>query len=210
LTPDLPGHGAAAPITATLDETADMLAELLPGGPVAVGGYSYGARVALHLALRHGHRLSHLVLLGATRGIEDDETRLERRKHDEALARRIEEIGTRRFLDEWLAQPMFAALPDDERERASRSLDPMGLARSLRSSGTGTQRWLAPMLATINVPTLAMAGSNDLKFTLEADAIARGVGNGVSAVVPDAGHAAHLEQPERSASMVSAFVLSER
>jgi 2-succinyl-6-hydroxy-2,4-cyclohexadiene-1-carboxylate synthase len=206
LTLDLPGHGSASALKASLDETADLVMDALDGQPVALGGYSFGARVALHVALRHPGRLSQLVLVGATRGIKNDSERRERRERDEALATRIEEIGVPAFLDEWLAQPMFAALPQDPLERAARSQNAAGLASSLRRAGTGTQDWLAPLLATITVPTLTLAGANDTKFAAEAAAIAQGVATGSSNFVDSAGHAAHLEQPESTARRITSFL----
>jgi 2-succinyl-6-hydroxy-2,4-cyclohexadiene-1-carboxylate synthase len=205
LTLDLPGHGENARVRASLTETADLLAGVLPQESFVLGGYSYGARVALHFALAHPERLMGLVLLGATRGIEDADERSDRRRRDDELATRIEMIGTEAFLDEWLAQPMFASLPDDPRERASRSRDAVGLANSLRSSGTGTQSWLAPELPALSTPTLTLAGSNDEKFSREAEAIAKDVRQGTYDSVPDASHAAHLEQPERTAALVELF-----
>jgi 2-succinyl-6-hydroxy-2,4-cyclohexadiene-1-carboxylate synthase len=205
LTLDLPGHGENAAIRASLTETAALLAEVLPDEPFVLGGYSYGARVALHFALAHPQRLRGLLLLGATRGIEDPVERSERRRRDEELANRIETVGTEAFLDEWLAQPMFATLPEDAQERASRSRDPRGLADSLRSSGTGTQSWLAPELPRLTTPLLALAGSNDSKFLREAVAIADGVMRGQSASVANASHAAHLEQPASVAELVETF-----
>jgi 2-succinyl-6-hydroxy-2,4-cyclohexadiene-1-carboxylate synthase len=203
---DLPGHGDAAEIDASLDETADLVAELLPDEPVALGGYSMGARVALHVALRHPSRLSSLVVLGASRGIEDPKARAERRQRDDQLADRIETVGAEAFLDEWLAQPLFANVPDDPFERVARSANPHGLAASLRRSGTGTQDWLDPRLSALDVPTLALAGANDAKFIIEASAIAARVQHGTSYEVRDAGHAAHLEQPERTAEQIVAFL----
>jgi 2-succinyl-6-hydroxy-2,4-cyclohexadiene-1-carboxylate synthase len=171
-----------------------------------MGGYSFGARVALHFALRYPTRLSRLVVLGASRGIEDDTEREERRRSDDELASRVETIGAQAFLDEWLAREMFAALPDDPKERESRSVNAAGLAGSLRLSGTGTQRWLVPELASLSVPTLALAGALDEKFRLEATAIADTVIDGRSEFIEDAHHAAHLEQPERSADLVAGFI----
>jgi 2-succinyl-6-hydroxy-2,4-cyclohexadiene-1-carboxylate synthase len=205
LTLDLPGHGENAPIQASLPESADLLAEALPNTPFLLAGYSFGARVALHFALRHPHRLNGLILLGATRGIEDDEERRQRRHRDEALAARIETIGVDAFLDEWLSQPMFQSLPADPLERDARSRDAAGLANSLRLAGTGTQEWLAPELATLTVPTLTLAGDRDEKFSREARAIADGVATGGVGFVPHAAHAAHLEQPDATAQLVESF-----
>ena len=205
LTLDLPGHGENAAIAASLDESADLLVEALPLEPFILGGYSFGARVALHFALRYPQRLKALVLLGASRGIFDQTEREQRRKSDEALATRIEAIGSDAFLDEWLAREMFRSLPKDPLERAARSTNAAGLASSLRHAGTGTQRWLVPELASLSVPTLAMAGALDEKFSLEATAIAKGVVNGDVELVADAHHAAHLEHPDSTALVVQRF-----
>jgi 2-succinyl-6-hydroxy-2,4-cyclohexadiene-1-carboxylate synthase len=206
LTLDLPGHGENAAIVASLDETADLLDEVLPLEGFTLGGYSFGARVALHFALRYPARVTRLVLLGATRGIREDAERGARRRGDDELADHIESVGTEAFLDEWLSREMFASLPNDPSERAARSRDAAGLANSLRHAGTGTQRWLEPELASLSMPTLALAGSLDQKFSLEANAIADGVANGHVAFIDDAHHAAHLEQPAPSAASVSGFI----
>jgi 2-succinyl-6-hydroxy-2,4-cyclohexadiene-1-carboxylate synthase len=208
LTLDLPGHGTAHEVKATLEETADLVTEALPDEPVALGGYSFGARVALHVALRHPGQINRLVLIGATRGIKDEVERAERRARDEALAQRILEIGAAAFLDEWLAQPMFAGLPADPLERAARSSHAQGLANSLRLAGTGTQAWLEPVLATIDSPTLTLAGALDKKFSVEASAIQFSVPESTVRLIDSAGHAAHLEQPERAAVAVAEFLAS--
>jgi 2-succinyl-6-hydroxy-2,4-cyclohexadiene-1-carboxylate synthase len=203
---DLPGHGAASSIVASLDETADLLDSSLPEGPIALGGYSMGARVALHVALRHRERVSALVVLGATRGIEDTTLRQDRVRRDRALAERIEDIGVEAFLDEWLAQPMFCSLPQDPRERVARSHDATGLANSLRHCGAGTQEFLGPHLGALRVPTLCLAGDRDIKFSTEARAIASSIPGALIRTIPNAQHAAHLEQPDWCAHLISSFL----
>lgn len=205
LTIDLPGHGDNARVEASLDETADLLAEVLPDEQFILAGYSMGARVSLHFALRHPGRLRRLVLLGATRGIEDPAQREARRRRDEELAERIVEIGTEDFLREWLAQPMFAALPHDVREMAARSRDARGLASSLRLAGTGTQRWLGDDIRKLQVPTSALAGALDSKFAEEALAIGLGVEFGGVTLIADAHHAAHLERPTQTAAVINSL-----
>ena len=203
LTIDLPGHGENALVTASLEETADLLATTLPHEPFTLAGYSFGARVALHFALDYPERLTQLILLGATRGIEDPVERSQRRARDERVADRIEEFGVERFLDEWLAQPLFASLAPDPRERAARSHNPHGLAQSLRHAGTGTQTWLGERLGSLRVDTLALAGELDEKFAHEALAIAKTVVRGSSKLVSGAGHAAHLERPALTAALIN-------
>ena len=189
LTLDLPGHGHNHARSATLDETADLVAQSVPDETFVVAGYSFGARVALHVALRHPDRVRCLVTLGASRGIEDEAQRRERRRTDDALADRIEQIGTDAFLDEWLARDMFRTQAPDPLERAARSTDD----------------WLGPRLTSISAPTLALAGEYDEKFSVEAMAIARTVGRGSYEMVPGAHHAAHLERPELVAELITAF-----
>lgn len=205
--PDLPGHGTASAVHRTLDETADDLARDLPEQPVDLGGYSFGARVALHVALRHPTRVRRLVLLGATRGILDESERAARRARDEDLARHIEEVGADAFVTEWLASPMFRDLPRDDEERAARSTaDAAGLAASLRLAGTGTQSWLGDAVGSLAPVVLCVAGAADERFAREAVAIARAAPSGDVALVPGATHAAHLHRPTWVASVVEHFL----
>jgi 2-succinyl-6-hydroxy-2,4-cyclohexadiene-1-carboxylate synthase len=205
LTIDLPGHGENAATTASLEESADLLAETLPNEPFILGGYSLGGRVALHFALRHPERLRHLVVLSATPGIAGAAERDARRQRDEELAARIEMIGVDAFLDEWLAQPMFRSLPKDALERAARSSDVSGLAHSLRHAGTGTQRDLTDPLRALSVATSILAGTKDAKFVGEAARLQGAIPVSVSALVENAGHAAHLERPHRVAELLTAL-----
>ncbi len=205
-TPDLPGHGSQSNVEATLEETADLIAAAMPSRPVVLGGYSLGGRVALHVALRHPDKIAALVVLGATRGIHDEAVRQQRRDRDGTLAQHLLDVGVDTFLNEWLAQPMFASLPNDAEERdARRHNTASGLASSLLFAGTGTQSWLEDPLRTLNVPTLALAGAGDDRFAAEARALSRTVPTGTFALIPGAGHAAHLQQPALTARLIETF-----
>lgn len=191
--PDLPGHGGNAEEPADLWGCADRLADEC--GRATYVGYSMGGRVALHLALAHPSLVTGLVLLGATAGIDDGQERAARSAADDVLADRLEEVGTAVFLAEWLAQPLFAGLPEDA--PGARSTDAAGLASSLRLAGTGAQEPLWDRLPVLGMPVLVLAGERDGKFRALADRLAAAIGaNAEVAVVPGAGHAAHLERPE--------------
>jgi 2-succinyl-6-hydroxy-2,4-cyclohexadiene-1-carboxylate synthase len=203
---DLPGHGANWSIDGNLDEVAQFVLSMLPPGRCDLAGYSFGARVGLHVALAEPTRFAHLVVLGATRGIEDDLARQERRERDDQLADHIDAIGAPAFVDEWLRQPMFAQLPDEPKERATRSLEHAeGLSNSLRHCGTGTQRFLGDALSQLDVPTLALAGAADERFAREAHLMASSMPRAVAMMVPGANHAAHLHQPQWCANLVRSF-----
>ena len=206
LTLDLPGHGSAAEVDGSLHQIAEFVLDALPREPVVLGGYSFGGRVALHVALADPSRVRALLILSASRGIADRDERAERRRRDETLAAHLSEVGIDIFLSEWLSQPLFATLsPHTEVE--SRSHDAAGLSRSLCHAGTGTQEWLGDRLSELTMPVLAMAGELDTKFVIEAQSITAGVAHGVYASIPGAGHAAHLEQPELVARTIENFLV---
>jgi pimeloyl-ACP methyl ester carboxylesterase len=140
-----------------------------------------------------------LVLLGGTPGIEDDAARAERRAADRRLAATIRTDGVDAFVERWLAMPMFAGLPPEGRfEHERRSNTAQGLAASLELAGTGSQAPLWHALGGIDVPVLVVAGEDDHRYAALAERTAAAVGaNARAALVPDAGHSAHLEQPQR-------------
>jgi 2-succinyl-6-hydroxy-2,4-cyclohexadiene-1-carboxylate synthase len=199
---DAPGHGGSTDVRADLGEGARLLGQV--GGRATYLGYSMGGRLALHLALTGSERVERLVLLGATAGIADDAERHARRAAEERLAEHLESVGVDAFLDEWLAQPLFRGLhPEaaalDERRRNTVE----GLASSLRLAGTGAQRPLWDRLAEIDVPVLLLAGVDDAKFSALAGRMARAIGpTATVALVPRAGHSAHLENPADTASII--------
>jgi len=200
---DLPGHGdAPPPPDVGLWESADRL--VTAGGAATYVGYSMGGRVTLHAALTHPGRTRALVLIGATAGIDDAHERTARRIADELLADHIEAVGLEHFIDEWLANPLFAGLTDatalrDDRLRNTAA----GLAASLRATGTGTQEPLWDRLGEITCPVLVLAGEHDTKFRALGERMAGLLGASTFDVIAGAGHSVHLEQPEATAAAIA-------
>jgi 2-succinyl-6-hydroxy-2,4-cyclohexadiene-1-carboxylate synthase len=191
---DAPGHGGSAGIDTDLIGGARLLGEV--GGPATYLGYSMGARLALHLAIASPELVRGLVLVGGTAGIEDPAERATRRRADDDLAAQLEAEGVEAFVDRWLAQPLFAGLDEAAACRAERLTNSVaGLASSLRRAGTGTQEPLWDRLGAIGAPTLVVTGEHDRKFTELGRRLAGAVPDAALAVVPGAGHTAHLERP---------------
>ena len=192
---DAPGHGRSSEFHAGLRTGARLIAD--QGGRATYLGYSMGARFVLHLALANPELVERLVVIGGTGGIDDDAARAERRRNDEAMAERLERDGVERFLDAWLAQPLFAGLSEEMQFRAARRENTVeGLAESLRQAGTGSQDPLWSRLHALDMPVLVVAGADDAKFSAEATRLVASIGdNARLELIPDAGHAAHLEQP---------------
>ena len=214
---DLPGHGETPRLAHPLSlwELADKLGNLIADkfGSAFVCGYSMGGRAALHLALQIPETMRGLALLGASPGIADNNERAARRKADQELAVNIRERGTKWFADYWSNLPLFATqkqLPlvkQDALRRARESCDAEGLAFALENFGTGEQDYLLPRLAELHCPLLLLAGALDGKFcalNMEME-IAAGSRKVQRVEIPNAGHAAHIENPAAVAAELMAF-----
>ena len=219
---DLIGSGATSaprdPSRYEFEQVVDDLAEIayqLDLGRPTWLGYSMGGRLALGLALRHPDQVSALILESATPGIQNEEERLQRRAADETLARRIEEIGVQEFANEWERFPMWASqsrLPpgvlQEQREVRLHNND-VGLANSLRGMGQGAQPSYWDRLAEIRAPVLLIAGALDRKFSGIAGQMGVRIPDATLVVVPEAGHAVHLEQPQLFSGLVANFLVAQ-
>ena len=217
---DLPGHGSG-PVS---DDLADYTMSAAVAGVVsatahleriALVGYSMGGRVALHVALAHPNRVAALALIGARAGIDDPIERAERIAADEALADRIESDGIEWFADFWADQPLFAT----QRQRLSSQMqaevraqrlacNPKGLAQSLRGMGAGATEPIGVRLGELAMPCALIAGADDTKFAAIAHCMAGFIPRATVGLIPDAGHAAHLEAPDATAAAVIQCVSS--
>jgi 2-succinyl-6-hydroxy-2,4-cyclohexadiene-1-carboxylate synthase len=215
---DLPGHGDSVglpPKDYTIEGTTRALIGLLDllgiERPTVVG-YSMGGRLALYLALHHPEHCSGLFLESASPGIEEAAERRARREADEEWARRLQEdFGM--FLADWYRQPLFASLARHEglveamSEARARS-DPAELACSLRGMGTGRGPSLWGELASIRVPTLAVAGELDGKFVEISHCMASISALVRVTVVPGAGHNVRAEVPRMYLGLLETFLLT--
>jgi 2-succinyl-6-hydroxy-2,4-cyclohexadiene-1-carboxylate synthase len=210
---DLPDHGDSGEIQASsLEDAADLLGRT--GGRASYVGYSLGGRVCLTLALWHPELIESLVLVGATPGITADSDRAARIAADNALADRLDPpasgpgLDLDGFLTEWLAGPLFAHLTSDQADVASRRVNSTaGLARSLRTTGTGTQVPSHDRLHELSMPVLLVAGANDARFSAIASEMAGAIGQGAStSFIEGAGHAAPFERPQEFAAAVTEFL----
>lgn len=206
VTIDAPGHGRSGSVLVSQETGADLLARA--GGVGSYVGYSMGGRLCLHLGLRHPEVVESLVLVGATAGISNPIERRERARQDDDLATWVEDHGVDAFLQEWLSRPLFAGLTEDARGlEVRRENTAEGLASSLRLAGTGRQEPLWDRLSELAMPVLIVAGSKDPKFSDLGRHLARSIGdNAAFASVPDAGHAAHLENPGYFSRLVEDFI----
>jgi 2-succinyl-6-hydroxy-2,4-cyclohexadiene-1-carboxylate synthase len=199
LAPDIRGHASASdrqPVT--LAAVIDDVAALTPG-PFTLVGYSQGGRIALHVALALPDRVTRLLLIGASPGIEDAAERAERRAADARLAEEVESMTTEEFARQWAQTPILSDIPPDiaamshqDRLRST----PQGLASALRGLGTGSLPSLWERLPELRMPVALVTGERDTKFTALAHEMAARIPDVSVTIVPGAGHAVHLERPD--------------
>ncbi|WP_322488417.1 2-succinyl-6-hydroxy-2,4-cyclohexadiene-1-carboxylate synthase [Chloroflexus sp.] len=216
---DLIGHGQSDapddPARYAIEQcVADVLALLdqLSFTRVDLCGYSMGGRIGLLLAAGAPERVGRLVLIGASPGLADPVERAVRLVSDEALAERIEREGLEWFVEYWAAQPIFASqqrLPAPVRaaQRMQRLAgSARGYANALRGMSVGRQPSLWAALPAIATPTLLITGAFDEKFCAIGAQMAALMPQARHVIVPDAGHAAQIEQPEMVGGLISDFL----
>lgn len=172
-------------------------------------GYSLGGRVALSMAARAPWYFGSLTVLSATPGLADPTERSARHDADLARAEHLLDIGVDAFIDEWLDLDLFApyvaGLSADDLARTTqqrRRSTPIGLANSLRGTGTGAMPPLWAVLPSIRSPLLAIAGAKDVPYVDIATELAQHVKSGGVEIIEGAGHVVHVENLDRVASLV--------
>jgi len=183
------------------------VAHALDHGPATYVGYSQGGRLCLQLALDRPDSVTRLVLVSASPGIADADERAARRAADDQLAQEMTRDGVDAFLERWLAQPLFATLPRErsgiDERRAANSVE--SLTAQLRVLGQGAQPSNWGRLGELRMPVLLIAGGLDAKYVDIAHRMAEQITDARVEVIDGAGHACHLEQPERVAHLLASF-----
>jgi 2-succinyl-6-hydroxy-2,4-cyclohexadiene-1-carboxylate synthase len=219
---DLPGHGQSSipgdPKRYSLDRLSSDLAKVLDDLQIdraAVFGYSMGGRAALRFALNEPTHLSFLILESTTPGI-DEASRPQRAAADGLLADMIERDGVAAFVAKWERLPLWntqARMPDAGRRTLHNQRlanDARGLANSLRGAGSATDPAVTERLNEIQTPTLILTGELDTKYIEIGRILESGIPNAEMQIIPDAGHAIHLEQPDAVIDAIRGFLRKGR
>ncbi|MGE6540067.1 2-succinyl-6-hydroxy-2,4-cyclohexadiene-1-carboxylate synthase [Bacillus luti] len=175
-------------------------------------GYSMGGRLAITTACLYPEYVHSLILENCTAGLESEEEREERREKDEQLANKIEREGIKNFVSMWENIPLFEtqkrlAQNVQESVRNERlANNPKGLANSLRGMGTGAQPSWWNELESFKMPVLLLNGEHDEKFFCILKNIKKCVSDAKFVKIDGAGHAIHVEQPEKFDTIVKGFL----
>ena len=214
-TPDLVGHGTHSSSDFndfTLEHQLNYWSDRIPPKSILLG-YSMGGRLALQFALRYPERLSGLILIGATPGIQEPYERQLRQDWDRQQATKIRNEGMQSFYQYWQTLSIIetqSSIPTDVRMPMNTrrdAQDPEQAALSISLFGTGTMPHCWDILHTLSVPTLVMVGELDQKY--------REIASKMKDIVPElitettisgAGHCVHLERQSASAHTISAWL----
>lgn len=199
---DLRGHGGsdypADPATYSganaLADMAALLDELGIGGAV-LGGHSLGGYLSLQFTLRFPDRVTGLVLIDTGPGFRNDAARDD---WNRAAHRRADRLGERGL----------AALGGSAELHGSSHRDATGLINAARYTLTQQDAHVIDGLPQIAVPTLVIVGADDAPFLGAADYMAAKIPGARKVVIPAAGHAPNVSQPEVFDAEVSRFLRS--
>lgn len=198
---DMRGHGRSdAPELAerysealTVDDMGALL-DAAEAPSAAIGGLSLGGYMSLAFHHRRPERVRALMLFDTGPGFKRDEARRGWNERAHGRADRLERDG-------------FAALNvSSEVDAGQHPHGPRGLALAARGMLTQRDGGVIESLPDIAVPTLVLVGAEDTPFLAATDYMAAKIRNATKVVIPDAGHASNLHQPETFNAAVADFL----
>jgi pimeloyl-ACP methyl ester carboxylesterase len=197
---DMRGHGLSAspdePAAYSEEATvADMVAILDDCGieRAVVGGLSLGGYMSLAFYRAHPERVSALMLFDTGPGFKKDDARDNWNRMADRTAAGFDEKG----LD---------ALGGGAEVRLSTHRSAAGLARAARGMLAQRDARVIESLVSVKVPTLVLVGEDDRAFHAGTDYMAAKIPGAVKVVIPGAGHAANIDQPEAFNRAVEEFL----
>ena len=205
LAPDLPGYGESPDATGPgLAAIVADVADVLDGQPAHVLGVSFGALTALALARHRPDLVTSLVLSDATLGrarlpLEERQRWL---RHREGLANDLATRSVERAGEIAGRHATPAVIQEIARHmRRARPSGYMAVARAIAETDA------RPWLGSIGQPTLLLCGEDDRVTGMEvSQTLLDGLANASLVVIPEAGHAPHIEQADRFAQAVREFL----
>ncbi len=210
ITPDLRGHGQSelGNGPATMEKHAADLLRLCDAEEISTAvfvGVSIGGYVLFEFWRRHRKRFVGLVLSNTRASAETEESRANRLR----IADQVLSEGTSAFIDDMLSKLIGSTTRSERPEvveaarRMMQSMSPEDIA--------GVQRGMAgrpdsiATLSTIDVPTLVIAGAEDVPPLSAAELMRDHITGSALHLIPQAGHYAAMERPEEYSKLLRKF-----
>jgi len=200
ITWDMRGHGQSdSPSDLRLyseAHTVDDMAAILDACGIAsavIAGLSLGGYMSLAFNLKYPQRVLGLMLFDTGPGYKNDTAR---EGWNDMAIKRAEAIDARGL----------ASLGNSDEVRISSHRSAAGLANAARGMLTQVDDRIIQSLPKITVPTLVLVGENDKQFLAATDYMALKIPDATKEIIPDAGHAANINQPELFNKAVLNFI----
>jgi pimeloyl-ACP methyl ester carboxylesterase len=198
---DMRGHGQSdypdSPSAYSEALTVGDIAALLDAvgvGKAIVGGLSLGGYMSLAFYRAHPKRVSALLIIDTGPGFRKDDAREVWNKRALDTADRFEREG-------------LEVLKSASRERSTVShRDARGLALAARGMLTQRDARVIEVLPEIRVPSLVVVGADDTPFLAASDYMAAKIPGAEKVVIPAAGHAVNIDQPQAFIEAVLPFL----
>jgi pimeloyl-ACP methyl ester carboxylesterase len=195
IAPDLPGHGVLAGMPFTFSNAVQTLADIIrrqANGRALVAGLSLGGYVAMELARQSPELVAGLVLSGCTLNFEG------------ILASYLKLIS-------WLMQRGWLKLRKEQAEQRVRRMFPPALAdvaeaqlqAGVYPDALGPSyaelagRDFSAVLGKYPGPSLVLNGERDTSSRRGESKFLSAARQGYAQIIPGAGHACNLDQPEK-------------
>jgi pimeloyl-ACP methyl ester carboxylesterase len=190
---DYPDDPAAYSEALTVGDIAALL-DVAGARRAVVGGLSLGGYMSLAFYRTHPERASALLIIDTGPGFKKDEARQAWNARAHETAERFEREG-------------LAVLKSASAERSTVThRDARGLALAARGMLTQRDARVIEMLGTIKVPSLVVVGADDTPFLAASDYMAAKIPGARKVVIPRAGHAVNIDQPQAFIDAVLPFL----
>jgi pimeloyl-ACP methyl ester carboxylesterase len=198
---DMRGHGrsdypkdpGAYSEAATVADMSALL-DAVGAKTAIVGGLSLGGYMSLAFHLAHPERVRALLIIDTGPGYRSDEAREGWNRNALKTAERYETEGLGRL----------AAGSVEMRTSTHRNAE--GLALAARGMLTQRDARVISSLPTIQVPAIVIVGADDTPFLNASDYMAAKIPGARKAVIPKAGHAANIDQPDAFNAVLLGFL----
>ncbi len=198
---DMRGHGesdspADPKLYSEAETLADMAAILDEAGVsrAVVGGLSLGGYMSLAFHLAHPDRVRALMLFDTGPGYRNPEGREAWNERAEKRAAVYEERG------------LSSAQKAGKEVQMSRHRSAQGLANAARGMLKQFDSRVIDSLPEVRAPAMVLIGEQDTPFIAATDFMAGKMPDATKVVIPDAGHAANIDQPAAFNEAVETFL----
>jgi pimeloyl-ACP methyl ester carboxylesterase len=190
---DYPDDPACYSEALTVGDIAALL-DVVGAKKAIVGGLSLGGYMSLAFYRAHPERVSALLIIDTGPGFKKDDARAAWNKRALDTADRFDREG-------------LEVLKSASRERSTVShRDAKGLALAARGMLTQRDARVIEVLPDIKVPSLVVVGADDAPFLAASDYMAAKIAGAQKVVIPAAGHAVNIDQPQAFIEAVVPFL----